>query len=156
MKRPAVVVFWSHVEIRGLDQCWLWRAGKSDGGYGLFKFEGHTSNAHRIAFVLTRGRLREGEKSLHHCDNPPCCNPIHLFRGTQTDNMRDCKAKGRMPCRAGESNGNAKLTMKLVRRIRREYRWRCGRDIGRRYGVTGEMITKIIRREAWKDPLDNL
>lgn len=51
--------------------------------------------AHRRAFELTHGPLEAGVHVLHACDNPPCCNPAHLFPGDQTLNMRDMVAKGR-------------------------------------------------------------
>jgi HNH endonuclease len=51
--------------------------------------------AHRLVWEYTYGPIPEGFQVLHHCDNPPCCNPEHLFLGTSLDNNRDRDAKGR-------------------------------------------------------------
>lgn len=52
--------------------------------------------AHRAAFVLHNGgRLSKDDFVCHRCDNPPCCNPAHLFKGTPGDNVRDMRVKGR-------------------------------------------------------------
>ena len=94
--------------------CWFWMAGKFKQGYGSFYFKGHHVKAHRIAWELTYGAISEGKKVCHHCDNPFCVNPEHLFMGTQRDNIRDMMAKGRSPTvgasQVGENNRNAKLT----------------------------------------------
>lgn len=83
--------------------CWLWQKRTDAFGYGRFhialdsrkrgprKFFG----AHQYAYQLLRGPVPDGMCVLHHCDNPPCCNPNHLFLGTPADNMRDMIAKGR-------------------------------------------------------------
>ena len=88
--------FWKDVDIRGHDECWPWRRCLLSDGYGSVRFRGKKTRAHRVALELAEGKpLLKGEWSLHHCDNPVCCNPAHLFRGTPSENMRDCWAKGR-------------------------------------------------------------
>lgn len=50
---------------------------------------------HQVAWILTNGPIPPGMGVLHRCDNQPCCNPSHLFIGTQADNVADMVAKGR-------------------------------------------------------------
>lgn len=88
-------VFWSRVDRRADDECWPWRGGKLKDGYGGFYLDGHTIGAHRAAWILTFGEIAQGLLVCHTCDNPPCCNPHHLFLGTDGDNQRDSVAKGR-------------------------------------------------------------
>lgn len=96
--------FWASVDVRGPDECWEWTGCRlpirpSGGGYGITGKakigEAGTTTAHRVAFILTYGPVPAGHDICHHCDNPPCCNPAHLFDGTTADNMQDCLAKGR-------------------------------------------------------------
>ena len=75
--------------------CWEWRAFKSPEGYGKFKVLGE-SLAHRVSFRVHKGlSLTEEECVLHKCDNPPCINPDHLFKGSKADNNKDRAQKGR-------------------------------------------------------------
>lgn len=65
-------------------------------GYGQLKGDGSALvRAHRAAWTVTFGPIPEGVYVLHSCDNPPCCNPHHLWLGTALDNTRDIIAKGR-------------------------------------------------------------
>lgn len=84
------------IDIRGEDECWPWTGGTDGKGYGLVNSapNGET-RAHRAAWVHYCGPIPDGVYVLHRCDNPPCCNPRHLFLGTQQDNMNDMYAKGR-------------------------------------------------------------
>jgi hypothetical protein len=84
--------FWEWVDIRGDDDCWEWKRSRFPDGYGQVN---HTV-AHRIAWEMTNGPIPEGLWVLHKCDNPPCCNPNHLFLGTVKDNVHDAMRKGRM------------------------------------------------------------
>lgn len=70
-----------------------------------------------MAWMLTNGPIPDGLQVLHRCDNPPCVRPDHLFLGTIMDNMHDKAQKGRTA--RGEKNGQAKLTPKQVRMIRK-------------------------------------
>lgn len=86
--------FWSKVDVRGEDECWPWMVGHNQDGYGIFHIERRSVHAHRVALALALGGILK-EQALHHCDFPPCCNPAHLFEGTNADNVRDRDAKGR-------------------------------------------------------------
>ena len=87
--------FWSNVDQS--TECWLWVGKTTYHGYGYFWIptEFRTQHAHRIAWTLKHGPVPAGLKVLHRCDVRACCNPSHLFLGTQLDNMRDMAAKGR-------------------------------------------------------------
>lgn len=68
--------------------CWIWTSAKNEHGYGQFWFRGKPRPAHHIACEQYKGS-RAGLMVLHHCDNPSCVNPAHLYLGTNADNMRD-------------------------------------------------------------------
>lgn len=90
--------FWSKVDRRGPDECWPWKGSRNPDGYGSFSYQGRQARAHRMAWMLANGAVPEAGKLIcHSCDNPPCCNPAHLWPGTPSDNMKDCYAKGRAP-----------------------------------------------------------
>lgn len=87
--------FWKKVaKGPGRNDCWLWTSQVVN-GYGLFWLAGRPIKAHRIAFVLGGGQLHEGYTVCHHCDNPSCVRPDHLFIGTQSDNLKDAVRKAR-------------------------------------------------------------
>ena len=81
-------------------ECWPWIGELNNMGYGVFYlYEGNRrvkKYAHRMVFVLQGRDLTRSDVVMHACDNPRCVNPQHLSVGTQTDNMRDAKRKGRL------------------------------------------------------------
>lgn len=90
---PAERRFWAKTDRSG--ECWLWTGAKNPAGYGSFSMNGTNDMAHRTSWTLTYGPIPEGMFVCHHCDNPPCVRPDHLFLGTALDNMLDKVAKGR-------------------------------------------------------------
>ncbi len=77
--------------------CWEWTACTNKAGYGRIIFRGKAWLAHRLSFQTFIGPIINGLHVCHHCDNPPCVNPKHLFLGTDSDNMHDMVSKGRHP-----------------------------------------------------------
>ncbi len=99
MRRVTEADFWARVDRSDLDGCWPWTRGRLAFGHGRtasLDAPGLRELTHRIAWKLVNGPIPAGLCVLHRCDNPPCCNPAHLFLGTKLDNARDAGAKGRM------------------------------------------------------------
>jgi hypothetical protein len=141
--RPLSARFWEKVNLRGPDDCWPWLAATKQGGYGkIVGDDGHFLLAHRAAYELTVGLIPAGHVLCHHCDNPACVNPSHLFIGTQADNLRDMRAKGRDNAPRGSRHPRAKVTESLVVMIRSDSR--SHRCIARDFGI-GKSTVGIIK-----------
>lgn len=88
--------FWASVLRLPGDACWVWSGAKTPKGYGQVCWGGRRTYAHRVAWELSVGEPpKPGHEICHHCDNPSCVRPDHLFMGTRSDNMHDCHRKGR-------------------------------------------------------------
>lgn len=88
--------FWEKVALKTLNGCWEWQGSTNNYGYGKFGVHRTTFQAHRVAYKLMNPTTSLIDVILRHsCDNPVCCNPFHLVPGTQLENLRDMRAKGR-------------------------------------------------------------
>src|SRR3990167_2228513 len=110
--------FWAKVDrTEGEKACWPWLAYCKPNGYGSW---GQNGYAHRAAWQFTFGPVPRGLQVCHHCDNPCCCNPAHLFLGTPRMNMQDMIVKGRKRPARGERSHWARLQQSSVQTIRRQ------------------------------------
>lgn len=138
--RSAVDRFWERLY---RSECWEWTGNRSEKGYGLLVVDGVRWKAHRFAWTQARGAIPAGMLVCHRCDNPPCCNPAHLFLGTNEDNIRDCVTKGR--------HAWSKLTPEIVQTIRQAAREGYAlRTMARELGIDRNTVRQIARRELWR------
>ena len=133
--------------------CWMWKSPDPNrGGYGRVWFSNQHIDAHRFSWLIHRGNISSLIEVCHHCDNPPCVNPDHLFLGTHTDNMRDAYSKKRIPALKGELNGQCKLTESAVVEIRKSFKRGIVtyRMLATKFGVDLSTIALIVKRKNWK------
>lgn len=152
-RKPPEARFWAKVDkSAGAEGCWPWTGARNWQDYGIFKLAGgtHGQSAHRYTWEVTNGRIPDGLQVLHRCDNPPCCNPAHLWLGTNTDNVADKMAKGRAKTARGETNRHAKLTADQVKEIRALGGTMSQEKIGQQFGVSQVQISNILRGDHWK------
>src|SRR5262245_27016520 len=140
--------FWTRCEPEPNSNCLLWCQGGVR-GYGRVRVGGIKILAHRLAYELVHGPIPRGMCVLHRCDVPLCCNPSHLFLGTNADNAADRDQKQRQA--RYERNSSAKLTRAAIHKIRAALdRGATTRARGRKYGVSGSTISHAANGRNWK------
>ena len=122
--------------------CWEWGGSKISTGYGNLTFRRNGYLVHRVAYVLFNGPLFAHECVLHHCDNPPCFNPSHLFKGTIRDNLLDARDKGLL--------NNPRLTH--CKKYGHPF---VGKNVSTNYDANGKFhrrcrTCKVIRLRMWR------
>ena len=161
---------WS--KVRFGDGCWEWTGCKRSTGHGLMRLARKTdqervgqsapgAGAHRVAWAVWHGRpVPRGDHYgtacvNHHCDNPSCVRPSHLYVGTQRDNIQDMfrRRRARTGGARGELHGRHKLTSQQVAEIRARYeRGRVRQaDLAREYGVSQTQVGRIVRGRNWAE-----
>lgn len=139
--------FWFYVDVGDDDECWPYERATDPDGYGMFVKNGEDCRAHRIAYGLEHGEPEHNV--LHHCDTPDCCNPAHLYDGTNAENMADKRRRGRAS--RGEDHYAASLSKADVLEIRERYAEEGGPQatLAVDYGVGTSDIRKIVGGEIW-------
>ena len=140
--------YWPKVEVRSYAECWPWKAkARHPFGYGRMSAGRKVQiKAHQLAYFIQYGPIPAGMCVLHKCDNPGCCNPFHLFLGTQKDNTQDMIRKGRWskpPIAYGEKHHAATIPDADIPLIVADKRTNC--VIAKQYGVSDNTISRIKR-----------
>lgn len=140
--------FYDKIKINKENGCHEWQASISRRGYGQFALNSTTQVSHRVAWLLSYGQIPKGIYVLHHCGNPKCVNPAHLFLGTQRDNMNEAISKNIY----FRSSGNAKITEKQVIRVKGMLQdgIYSVATIAKRFDVSWHAIYDIKHNRTWK------
>ncbi len=152
--RPKFCSLACHLAVEVLrgspDECWNWTGLRNDRGYGRFHFGKKNILAHRAAWIAVAGKeIPDGMVICHSCDNRTCCNPAHLFLGTQSDNMQDCVRKGRKNNPQGERHPRSKLTEDIVRQIKACKSAGDATAVATRFNTSQSHVSNIWRGERW-------
>lgn len=139
-----------HKYIEDENGCWVWQAGLTPKGYGTMRWSGSNHMAHRLSWMHHNGPIPNGLFVLHHCDNPPCINPEHLWLGTHNDNAQDRVAKERSFIGAGSDNKHAILNEIQVLEIRKSLKAgvTCA-ELATKYMVSWPTIKLIKIGKTW-------
>jgi hypothetical protein len=170
---PRVIVnFWTHVDkISSPDGCWLW-TNKTSNGYGRISWQisAHphkvkTVLTHRLSYFLCYGAFDPQLFICHKriCPNTLCCNPTHLYAGTQQQNMHDRALLGHTPSGEksgvrlhpgshpqGARNGSSKLTDDEIREVFQLNLYMGTRTLAKKFGVTRKQIVEILHRKTYR------
>ena len=148
--------FWAKVDKSG--DCWEWQGYRLPKGYGRIYAFGKSWMTHHMSLLLEGSDIPSGMIVCHHCDNPPCVNPDHLFIGTHVDNARDRDKKGRNHVYSKEQyRAMQKKQAKERRRFGKDdiYEIRnshaSSRELGRRYGCDHTLIWQIRNYRVYSD-----
>ncbi len=139
----------SHTEDKGyVTLCYIWDGLLDHKGYGKLTHNYRDRRVQQLGWELYRGPVPKGVCVLHHCDQPRCWRPDHLFLGSKADNNHDRDIKGRT-CR-GSDHHLSKLTKDKVLAIRRRSLTEPRRKLAEEFGVTVQTIRFVIIRHVWK------
>jgi predicted DNA-binding protein (UPF0251 family) len=141
--------------------CWIFTGASNEFGYGIVGTGGRgmpNDRAHRITYKHFHGEIPSGMFVCHECDVPSCCNPSHLFLGTNQDNVDDMVKKGRNskpprnPHVVGSAHPGSKLTEEQVSEIRLMHlRGAKQKELANQYGVAHQTISKIVNNKRYKN-----
>lgn len=142
--------FWQKVGKAGANGCWVWLGSKTKHGYGQFGGRKLGGRTHRLSWGIFNGPIPPGLSVLHRCDVRNCVNPDHLFLGTQSDNMKDAAAKGRL--RFGVNAHSARLSEAdvIAARAAKSSLNITVKELARIFKVGATTMHAVINRTSWK------
>lgn len=149
---PRGLSFWERTE-PGDGGCVVWKRYRTPFGHGVLSVKKKTRYAHHVAYELSVGEITDGMCVLHHCDNPSCVNPRHLYLGTHADNMRDVRVRGRgigkHPTARGATNPHAKMNEEAVKVFRFLRGKKTATLMARLYGTSATNVVCIQNGHTW-------
>jgi HNH endonuclease len=129
--------------------CWIWKGAKHRQGYGNIAYRCRAQLVHRVSWVIYKGKIPKGIKVCHKCDITSCCNPHHLFLGTQKDNVYDAVEKGKFDQRKLGKRRN-KLNWDQVQEVKKLNAQGMSRQkIQEKFQVGQTCIAKILQGVSW-------
>jgi len=142
--------FWNNITPADENTCWKWKGNINSNGYGRISIKKKHIYAHRASWIIHFGCIPKGLHVLHHCDNPSCVNPDHLFIGTNLDNIKDKVKKRRQS--VGEERPASKLNNDLVRRIRYLFHEKgySNKELSKLFGVSRSQISDVSHYKSWR------
>jgi hypothetical protein len=142
--------FWALIDRRGVDECWPWLGATNNHGHGTFLIKrGQTRPAQVVAWELTYGPFPKGKQGNHTCDISSCCNPHHVYPGTQAENGEDTIYAQR------HSGRPSTLTLQDIAEIQKLLGTVKQKDIATLYHVSPGTISSIKHdnlRRAYPSP----
>jgi len=130
------------------DGCWLWTGYTTKLNYGEVIINYKKVRTHRASYMIYKGEIPEGIFVCHHCDNPLCVNPDHLFLGTQLDNMRDMIKKGRRVIATSEKKSK-KINRDDATFIVSMKGIIPSMELAKKYNMSQSSISRIQRGDRW-------
>ena len=131
--------------------CQIWIGGCTNFGYGCIRIARRNWSTHRVAYFLHYGIFDPSFWVCHHCDNPPCINPRHLFLGRGKDNIWDKIRKGRERWAHGEAHYSTRMTAQDIRRVfEMRNEGLTQQKIANDFGLTQPAIQAILCGRNWK------
>ena len=149
-KQNTIQDFWNKVDIKGPDDCWIWKGLAYR--YGRFHFNSKEWSSHRFSWALANNHnldlfICTEQFVCHTCDTKLCCNPKHLYLGDIKTNTIDAHSR-ELFCK-GIKNNKAKLTEQDILDIRNNYQIGVTK-IAEKYNITRKQVYNIIQRKNWK------
>ena len=138
------------IDIRGPGECWIWKGTISPDGYGRCTTRKWRDwRAHRAVYTDVFGTIPDGLSVLHTCDVPLCCNPTHLWLGTNQQNTDDMMMKGRhRHGQIGLEIGQRlrKLPLSEYPAVRELYASGVTQiEVGHRFEISQQLVSNIVR-----------
>lgn len=124
------------------DECWeITHKDQSRAGHVRIRLDDKSRMmVHRLAYEAHHASpIPKGMQINHHCDNPRCFNPLHLYLGTHADNMRDKSLRNR-------HNPPKKLTDHQINYVLNSSK--SNKELGKELGVASSAIYYHRKKHA--------
>jgi len=147
--------FWGRVDVKEPEECWNWTGYVGKNGYGMVRFEGERFTAHRLAYMLDKGRkISRNFLVLQTCENKKCCNPSHFKTSTRKKQLMEMAEKGtvRGYAQRGRDNHSAKLMNEQVMEIRRLFATGAysKTKLGRMFSISDDEVKNLVNHRRWR------